>query len=337
MRHYIKLTVITLLILLLCGCGNSVSDFTRMTNTENSEQSLGNISIDNSNTDLAKEWADLGISTEEIYIDISGLKKEYTFLWLSDLHIITENDEIAAEDSETVKARRESFKNAADMYSDEFWLSLSETLDDCRADAIFMGGDMIDHAANANIACLKKGLDSLDTPYLYVRADHDYAPYYCAVKDEAAVAGLHAEIDGYKEISLVEFEDLCLVGINDSTRQISVTALQEMKAICAKGKPIILITHVPLNSLCDTSLQEESKTVWDDRALVWGENCTYIPDGTTQEFMDLIYAEDSPIKEVLAGHLHFSWDGKLTNNIGEHVFPPSYLGNIGIVKVGDYQ
>lgn len=334
MRKYLILSMIALLIILLVGCGNFDHGFDQIEKTD-SERLPKNVWIDNFYVDSTGEWIDFGISTEEIDIHVPGLKKEYTFLWLSDLHIITDNDEIAVEDLETVEGRRESFKNAVGMYSEEFWLQLSKALDDWDADALIFGGDMIDHAANANISCLKKGLDNLDTPYLYVRADHDYSPYYCAVKDEDSIAGLHAEIDGYEDISLIEFEDLCLVGVNDSTRQISEAALQKMKDICAKGKPIILITHVPLDSLYDTSLEEESKMVWGDRALVWGENCAYTPDRITQEFIDLVCAEDSPVKEVLAGHLHFSWDGQLTENIGEHVFLPAYQGNIGIVKVRD--
>ena len=346
--YSIRWTMLALLITLLAGCGNPDPDSSQSKTADNTEfDSFQNGTADNYET-LKDAWdgnyyinsigeqKDFGISTEEIKIDITGLEKEYTFLWLSDLHIITENDEIAAEDLETVAGRRESFKNAVGMCSDEFWLQLSEALDVWGADALFFGGDMIDHAANANIACLKEGLDKLETPYLYVRADHDYAPYYCAVKDETAVAKLHSEIDGYKEISLIELEDLCLVGINNSTKPVSAAALQEMKDICSKGKSIILITHVPLNSLCDTSLEEESKAVWDGRALIWGTNCTYVPDGTTQEFMDLIYAEDSPVKEVLAGHLHFTWDGQLTENTGEHIFSPAHLGNVGVVRVGDY-
>ena len=280
-------------------------------------------------------WTDFGISTEEVSIHIPGLKNEYIFLWMSDLHIVTENNEIVAEDLETVAGRRESFKNAVGMYSDDYWLQLSDVLDTWGVDAFFFGGDMIDHAANANIACLKQGLDGLETPYLYVRADHDYAPYYCEVQDMDAVAALHAGIDGYEEVSLIEFDDLCIVGINNSTMQLTETGLQKFKDIYAKGKPIILVTHVPLNSLCDTSLEEQSKEMWGDRALVWGEDCTYKPDGITQEFLDMVYAKDSQVKEVLGGHLHFSWDGKLTEYTDQHVFAPSYTGNIGVVRVGE--
>lgn len=273
--------------------------------------------------------------TEDVYIYIPGLEKEYTFLWMSDLHIITENDEIAADNLETVTSRRELFKNAADMYTDDYWLQLSSGLDAWGVDAFLFGGDMIDHAANENIACLKQGLDGLDTAYLYVRADHDSIPFYCMVQDMDAVTALHTEIDGYEEVSLIEFDDLCIVGINDSTEQLSEAGLERFKDIYAKGKPIILVTHVPLNSLCDTSLEEYSKEVWDDRALVWGEDCYYKPNEITQDFLDMVYREDSLVKEVLGGHLHFSWDGQLTENTGQHVFAPAYTGSIGIIRVGD--
>ncbi len=36
--------------------------------------------------------------------------------------------------------------------------------------------------------------------------------------------------------------------------------------------------HVPLQSMVDTTLAEQSKEVWQDRALIWGEDCYYVPD-----------------------------------------------------------
>lgn len=277
----------------------------------------------------------LGQATEDVYIHIPGLEKEYTFLWMSDLHIITENDEIAEADIETVKNRRESFKNSQGLYTDEFWTQISGNFDDFGVDALLFGGDMIDHAATMNIECLKQGLDGLNTPYLYVRADHDSIPFYCTVQDTNAAATLHASIDGYEKVSLIEFDDLCIVGINDSTSQLSNDALLEFQDIYAKGKPIILVIHVPLQSLVDTSLEEHSKEVWGDRSLIWGEDCYYRPNETTREFLNIIYSEDSLVKAVLGGHLHFSWDGRLTQNTRQHVFSPSYTGNIGIIRVGN--
>ncbi len=60
--------------------------------------------------------------------------------------------------------------------------------------------------------------------------------------------------------------------------------------------------------------------------------CNYNPDETTQELLDLIYAKDSPVKEIVCGHLHFSWDGSLTENTHQHV-SPAIGKTVGIITV----
>ena len=131
----------------------------------------------------------------------------------------------------------------------------------------------------------------------------------------------------------MEYDDICVLGIDNSTSQLPAEALEKIKEVFAIGKPIILVTHVPIDSKLDSSLAEQSKVVWQDRALLWGDGCTYEPDENTREFLDMVYATDSPVKLVLSGHLHFSWDGYITENTREHVFNPAYSNSIGIVKI----
>ncbi len=328
-KRYAALSIL-LLLLVLPSCDRSPQSTLPVVHDSAEIKSTW---IDHYYVDANGEWKDWGINQEEVTVQIPGLSQDYTFVWLSDLHIITENDEIAEADRETVAERRESFKNAAGMYAEDFWAELPEALDDWQADALLFGGDMIDYAANANIATLKAGLDSLNTPYIYVRADHDYSPDYCEVQDQAAINALHADIDGYEEIELLEYDDLCVVGINNSTRNMTEEGLARWKEIYALGKPIILVTHVPLDSMIDESLGEQSRAVWSDRELTWGADCNYVPNEVTQEFLDMVYADDSLVKEVLAGHLHFSWDGALTEHADEHVFAPAINGTIGVIHV----
>ena len=131
----------------------------------------------------------------------------------------------------------------------------------------------------------------------------------------------------------MELPELCVAGLSNSTDQITESGLQQMKEILSKGKPVILLTHVPYKSLIDDSLQKASKKVWQERALVWGEDCNYQPDQNTEELMNLIYAENSPVKEILCGHLHFSWDGYITENTHEHVFSPAFTQTVGVITV----
>ncbi len=279
---------------------------------------------------------DMGQTTLEeefVSVHIPGLKHSYRFIFVSDLHVIVENDEISPDKLENVHTRRESFRTAEGIYSAQLWEEMLEIFNAMDADAILLGGDMIDYASTANIGIVKEGIEKLDAPVLYVRADHDYNPYNCDGLDKKDMKTLHQSIDGYEGVSLMEFEDLCIVGLNDSTKQIKKKQLRRFKEIATLGKPIILLTHVPLESRLDTSLAEESKKVWQDRVLLWGENDYYEPNETTQVFLDMVYADDSPVKAVVCGHLHFSWEGKITEHCLQHVFPEMYSGRYGIITV----
>ena len=285
------------------------------------------------NSETTNQKTQLGLGFEEITIEIPNLTKEYTFLWLSDLHIIAGTNEISQDNLSLVQGRIEAFKTSTGIRSASLWSELPDILDSYNADAIFFGGDMIDHASEENILCMKQGTDKLQTPFIYVRADHDLGPFYCKEQNIERVNELHSQIDGNKEVSYIEFDDLCIIGINNSTSQITPNALNEIKELYSKGKPIIIVTHVPLDSLVDTSLSEQSKLVWQNRNLSWGNDGLYQPDVVTQEFLDIVYADDSLIKEVLSGHMHFSWDGQLTENTKEHVFPATANGTIGVIHV----
>ena len=277
-----------------------------------------------------------GLETEEVEVVIPGLTEEYHFLFLADLHIITENDEISPSELENIQSRLLWSSVSDGATAAEYWGMLPDILDSCSADAVLFGGDMIDFCSSSNVACLKQGLDRIITPYLYVRADHDLKPYWCQGITEEQCQSLHSDIgetDNNPEVWCMELPELCVAGINNSTEQISENALQQMKEIFSKGKPVILLTHVPFQSLIDDSLQEASKEVWQDRALVWGEDCNYRPDENTKKIMDMIYAKDSPVKEIVCGHLHFSWDGYITENTHEHVFSPAFSKKVGVITV----
>ena len=132
----------------------------------------------------------------------------------------------------------------------------------------------------------------------------------------------------------MEFPELRIIALNNNTSQFSESGATQMAELLAAEKPAILLAHVPFDSLLDTSLQEASKAVWQDRALVWGDNCYYYsPDTNTQKLMDMIYASQSPIKEILCGHLHFTWDGPVTENTNEHIFSPAFEKRVGVITI----
>lgn len=271
-------------------------------------------------------------SLEEVHVQVPGLEQEYRFAFLADMHIVVENEQVAEENIETVQARRTTFVTGRGTPAADYWSDLAGRMQDYDVDGVLLGGDMIDYASDTNVAAMKAGTDQLTVPYMYLRADHDYASWYNDL-DKKYIRELHGTIDDNPEVYVWEYDEFCVVGVDNTTAQISDTALEELREVFGKGKPIILVMHVPVNSLVDTSLDEQSKAAWQDRNLSWGENCYYEPDENTSEFLSWIYAKDSPVVEILAGHMHFTWDGDVTDSVHEHVFYPAYTGNIGMVIV----
>ncbi|MBQ4479862.1 MAG: metallophosphoesterase [Victivallales bacterium] len=280
---------------------------------------------------------EIGLVFENVEIEVEGLKRDYLFLWIADLYVITDDlSEVAPDDLETVKTRRDkAFRNSQTKLSSlEVWQRLIPVLNRSNADAVLLGGDICDFGSLSNIQAIKDGLAQLRKPYLYARADHDISPWWLAERKPDEVAALEQSIDGNEPVQVLEAEDLMVVSFNVSTSNLSVEGLKRFKAAYAKGKPILLITHVPFNSLVDPNLGETSMARdGQKRNLTWGQGCYYSPNATTQEFLDMVLAEDSPVFAVLAGHLHFPWHGRLTERISQHLFAPAYCGNIGVISL----
>lgn len=284
---------------------------------------------------------------EKLTIHVPGMQGEKHLLYLSDLHLITVSDQIADDQLDTVKSREEwsSFEGVTAAESWPMWV---EYLNLYTPDAVLFGGDMIDFASRSNVEAFGKSLENLAHPYLYVRADHDLAPSYLEGVFESESIGYQREIAPYDDIMIMEFDEFFIAGWNNSTAQMTAPGLEKMKSLVERakneGKAIILLTHVPIkplgenleaqsSSTAQAHLVQKSKEAWGDRVLLWGEGCMYQPNELTTEFLNLIYADDTPFVEILCGHLHFTWDGYVTEKVHQHIFNAALGRNLGIVFV----
>ena len=277
---------------------------------------------------------DAGLNIEEVHVSIPGLTNTHHFLWVSDLHIVIDNEEIAEENHEVVAGRQTSWAIRPDgTQAGDYWVNeLAEVINASSPDAILFGGDMIDLCSEATVEKLKEGLEKIAVPYMYIRADHDNRPYWTAYDNEKGKA-LQNSICENDEILIFEYPEFVIMGINNSTDQMTDDAVEKAKTVAQSGKPVIILTHVPYDSIVDRSLGEISRVAWQDRNLCWGTDASYIPSEKMQEWMDVVLAENSPVTEILAGHLHLAWDGMVTESIHEHVFSQAFSGNIGLITV----
>ena len=278
-----------------------------------------------------------GLNIEEVHISIPGCEKTYHFIWVSDLHIVINNEEIADEQHEFVKGRQTAWAIRPDgKEAGDFWVEeLAEQINAANPDAILFGGDMLDLCSEATVAKLKEGLEKITVPYLYIRADHDDRTHWLKNPDYEKNLEMHQSICENEPIMILEYPEFIILGINNSTYQMTDEAVEQAKAAEEKGKPIIVITHVPYDSAADRSLDEISRSAWQDRNLTWGTDTSYVPNEKMQEWMDIVYGENTPVIEVLAGHLHLTWDGMITEGVHQHIFSPAFSGYIGLITVGE--
>ena len=280
----------------------------------------------------------VSLQEEKVQITIPGMEDTCTLLWISDMHIATgEGDpDVTQENRENARERHEMMKDASGLASEDIWKDLSGRIDSYGADYVIFGADMVDYASEENLDKLKAGLDQVQTPWMYLRADHDYGRWYLDMGIRR-MRRLHRSIAPQNRLWCARFPDFILAGFDNTTTAISEETLEEFRTLCEEGKPIILCSHVPFDTKQPdlSSLEELSKEAWGGRALCWGDKTEYDTSkgGCMQELMELITAKDSPVRAVLAGHLHVSREGNLTDTCMQHVFGAAFEDHIGIVTI----
>lgn len=193
----------------------------------------------------------------------------------------------------------------------------------------------MDFVSPANVTLFQNGLNQIKTPYMYLRADHDMGTWYSDSLTTEDALGLHRGICSYEDMYIMDFGEFYVLGWNNSTGQLTEAGLVAAQGIWDNGKPIILATHVPINSIIDNGLAEMAAGIDPQgRVKLWGYDCLYQPaEDATAIFLEMLYDAQSPVKAVLSGHLHFKYTVPLTEQLMEYVFAPSYAGNIAKIRV----
>lgn len=279
---------------------------------------------------------EIGLHVDRIELDLPDVQNSYELLFINDMHVLKLDESVVAESVETIRVRQDvMFRTRTGMASAEAWPKLSSILNNFSADGIILGGDMMDFVSPTNVQILSEGLSQITTPYIYLRADHDLGIWHSggAISMEDSIA-LHTSVSSYQDMFVMEYPEFYVLGWNNSTSQLTNDGLDVALRIWNSGKPIILATHVPINSIVDNSLAEAAANVDpENRKKLWGDGCLYQPDDTTSAFLGMIYDTNSPVKAVLSGHLHFRHVVQLTEQTVEYVFAPAFEGNVAKIVI----
>ena len=146
------------------------------------------------------------------------------------------------------------------------------------------------------------------------------------------------EITSADSYQILEYDDLIIFTANDKNNQISKETLAGFKSILSKEKPVVLVLHVPLEPLIEnTTLLEDTINVWgpsdkgNSRVIIGEHGCK--PKKPTKEFIKLVTAEDSPVKLILGGHIHFYHKDYVTDNIPQLITGTAFQKNAVFVQL----
>lgn len=273
-------------------------------------------------TDIAKER-----------VEVEGLTKEYRLFFLADSHIALTDSRDDEAVIEKESQRRESTRYNG-FYSEQYFDALVKEAGKRESDLLILGGDIVDSAMYASIEHVKKTLDAQKVPYVYYSGNHDfeYGSEYYSEKAYTEYLPRLEELNRKHSYQVKEYEDLIVFTADDDSNKITPEALAAFKEVCAKGKPVVLGLHVPMEPVNgDTSLWEMTNQVWKESEdghsrVLLGVNSVY-PNETTTEFMNLVLDENSPVVLVLAGHIHFCHKDMLNDKTLQIVTGPAYEGH----------
>lgn len=251
------------------------------------------------------------ITEETIYVE--GLEGEYTLLFLTDSHVVIQEEDAPEQERQYVAQRYEQFVNEAGVPSAEQFPEWIAYANEMEVDAVLLGGDIIDSPSGANVEWLQTQLAQLDMPYLYVPGNHDWTypwEYMTDYGKDNYLAGLEPLMQDNAAIHSIEAGELLLAGVNNSPGQVDPDAMPIYEELLAQNKPVILLFHVPYSS---ETLLPKTLEAWNSPTVIGnGDQGGIWPDEASQRFLELATADSSPVGLMLAGHVHL-YDDSVMN------------------------
>lgn len=263
----------------------------------------------------------------EIHI---GIKEKFTVLHMSDTHLTLADGRDNERKTALAVKREKHFPTAqadleyAESYVKEKSLPLLHT------------GDLIDFTSEANFERGREFIKS--TGCLLAVGNHEFSQYVGEAKEDDAYKAQSAPrvCDMTSRDAL--FTGRIINGVNfvaadDSYYTFDALQLDKLKEEVAKGLPIVLMMHNPLfeEKLYEVAMnraecayltavpEQKMRTYTKDRYL------QQLADEATLEFVSYV-ASQSLIRLILAGHIHFNYEGVFAGRI------PQLVTGIGSIR-----
>lgn len=261
----------------------------------------------------------------------AGAVKPFRLLHISDTHLTLADERDNERKLKLAADRLRYFPKAEELLADAERLSQSEGI------TIVHTGDLIDFVSEANLDRARSFTEKNDV--FFATGNHEFSLYVGeAFEDEAyrnqSLAHVQESFPDDLRFCVRVMNGVKLIGIDDGYYRFDEPQLEALKREADEGLPILLFLHNPLyepelyklamtKGPCAylTSTPEELMTGYDEYRYRQQK-----ADEITLEATDFI--KTCPlIKAIFAGHLHYDYEGMLTERL------PQYVTGIGTNRI----
>ena len=280
------------------------------------------------------------VTVYEEKIDIEGLEEPFMIFFIADAHICL-CDNRDAEVKDICESRYKEFERDSKGSEKNFSI-LMDYVKKENPDLVIFGGDMADEATYASIEYIEKEIRELESPYLFIMGNHDFA-YGNEYFSEKAYGEYFTRYDALNEVKegfqIKEYDNFAILLLDDNNNQVCDETIDAIQTLKEKGKEVIIAEHVPILPLYEeTDIVERTNEVWGgdeygQSRVLMGDGAVY-PKGATNHLIAFASQDDGLVKLLLAGHIHFYHRDKINNNAVQVTAKPAF--ERGIVKVTLY-
>lgn len=270
------------------------------------------------------------ILLHEYHIPVKGIKRK-TIYHFSDTHL-AEFDELSTEkeiagSKKTTEAWERVRKSFAESHGEPFgeaqmlpakehFKNLMNASKD--GDAVIIAGDMFDYVSPTNVRFAQKEFENCPCPIIALCGNHENPDN---IPDGTLVSAMK------EPIQTLEFEDLIVLGIDDSKREISEVQYQALENAYESGKKVLLAMHVPI-------MTEGNENALMKAGVYFQLNHAGCPE-LNLKFIELIKANADKTVAVLCGHLHFANNTYIADGVMQYVSTQGITGNLNKYIIGE--
>lgn len=293
-----------------------------------------------------KEVPTYSFTEDKVTIKIPNLSSSKKIAWVSDAHIVADytnrGSDVTSSESEIASRYNMMVTDDKTVHSEDLWPQIIDYINNNNFDAVIFGGDLMDYYSDNNYKVLSDGYKKLKSGIkkMYIRGstdDHD-AWTGRTNHDVSYALSKHSSLDGNSDSKYIDLGGVRIVGLNWSANA-SVDTTKAQSLIKSATGSVILASHVPIASQTDASgLEQWCRSVHNNQVYYWANNSYkwIIGNNSSMNTLlnDYIYSSNTKVKSVLAGHVHTGvWNGNITSNVSEHIFPGAFRGIIGVVEL----